>query len=188
MHLQKKIPNPNERIHIENYIEFNKVVTKINWSDQVISIECLDGSKFEADHVICTVSLGVLKEKHERIFEPKLPAKKVNSINGLGFGTVDKIYLEFEEKFWPNDWLGFSVLWDDEKLAELRKSDYSWLEDVFGFYLFDNEQKVLCAWISGANARKMEIESDEEIQRRVMELLRMRLKKWSIPEPISIRM
>lgn len=60
------------------------------------------------------------------MFEPNLPAKKVNAINGLAFETVNKIYLEFDEKFWPNDWLGFSVLWD--KLTELRKNliIYGW--------------------------------------------------------------
>lgn len=121
------------------------------------------------------------------MFEPKLPHKKINSINGLGFGTVDKIYLEFPEKFWPNSWLGFSVLWDDDKLTELRQSEYSWLEDVFGFYVFDIEQKVLCGWITGANARKMELQTDKEIQRRVMELIRMRLGKWTVPEPISMK-
>lgn len=54
------------------------------------------------------------------MFEPNLPAKKVNAINGLAFETVNKIYLEFDEKF--------SVLWDEDKLTELRKNliIYGW--------------------------------------------------------------
>lgn len=169
-------------------MSFDKDVTKIKWSgEQSITVECLDGSVYDADHVILTVSLGVLKEKHSTLFEPALPSEKINAIQGLAFGSVDKIYVQFEEKFWPTEWPGFSVLWNNKELDEVRQSEYAWLEDVFGFFVFDSEQNVLCGWISGANARRMETFGDEEIQRRVMQLMRRHLPKMTIPDPISIR-
>lgn len=38
------------------------------------------GHVYKADHVIVTVSLGHLKEKHNTIFRPKLPANKIDAI------------------------------------------------------------------------------------------------------------
>lgn len=61
---------------------------------------------FEAQHVIVTVSLGVLKANYKSIFSPPLPPRKVNSIEALQFGTMNKIILEFKKPFWPEDWTG----------------------------------------------------------------------------------
>lgn len=75
-------------------------------------MRCSDGTSYDADHVIVTVSLGVLKENYKSLFIPQLPHMKVNAIEGLSFGAVDKIYLEFERPFWDENWAGFSMLWD----------------------------------------------------------------------------
>lgn len=63
-------------------ILFSKEVTHIKWknvSRQAV-VECSDGSSYLADHVIVTVSLGVLKHSAITMFSPALPAKKLNSI------------------------------------------------------------------------------------------------------------
>jgi spermine oxidase len=52
----------------------------------------------EADHVILTVSLGVLKSLSGSLFTPPLPHRKLKTISALGFGVMDKILLRF--KFW----------------------------------------------------------------------------------------
>jgi len=50
------------------------------------------------DAVIVTVSLGVLKSKGlSGLFNPPLPAKKVQAIQALEIGQVDKLFLE-----WPS--------------------------------------------------------------------------------------
>lgn len=150
-------------------------------------VECSDSSIYEADHVILTMSLGVLKEQHQTLFHPQLPPVKVNAIEGLTLGTVDKIYLEFAKPFWPTNWDGVSMLWRKEDLAEIRaKSEDQWLEDVFGFYTVDYQPNILCGWISGKNARLMEQLSEEDVLKGSMRLLRIFLKQYSVTEPISM--
>ncbi|XP_055380939.1 spermine oxidase-like isoform X2 [Condylostylus longicornis] len=168
-------------------ILFKKKVQNICWSrnkGEKIKIVCSDSEEILADHVICTVSLGVLKRENE-IFQPKLPKEKLNAIEGLGFGTVNKIYLEFPKSFWPLNWPGFSILWDVDELENIRKRNDSWIEDLFGFYT-DYQENVLCGWISGEKARSMENYSDKEIEESCMFLLKKFLS-WEIPEIVSIK-
>lgn len=174
------------------YIQFNKEVKRIKYNleklSDAVQIECSDGSLYETDHVICTVSLGVLKERHLSLFEPVLPQRKIDSIEGLSIGTVDKIFLEFETPFWPPEWEGFSLLWKPENLKLIREhSESNWLEDVFGFYTVSFQPNILCGWITGSNARRMELATDDRVKAGVTQLLRMFLKNWIIPEPIRIK-
>lgn len=39
-----------------------------------------NGEEYEADHVIVTVSLGILQNHMDTLFNPQLPEKKVNVI------------------------------------------------------------------------------------------------------------
>ncbi|KAG5895279.1 hypothetical protein JTB14_015145 [Gonioctena quinquepunctata] len=59
-----------------------------------VEVICDNGKKFLADHVICTLPLGVLKQSVNTIFQPPLPDYKLEAIDRLLFGTVDKILLE----------------------------------------------------------------------------------------------
>ena len=56
-----------------------------------------DGNIWSADVVIFTGSLGVLKQNGRNLFDPQLPDDKLQAIDKLGFGLIDKIYLEFSE-------------------------------------------------------------------------------------------
>ncbi|KAJ7394385.1 hypothetical protein OS493_000194 [Desmophyllum pertusum] len=90
-------------------VHFEHEVTQINWlassesdapkSRYPVKIICGNGKTFDADHVIVTVSLGILKEQHMKLFSPSLPTDKINAIQDLGFGYVGKIFLEFEKPF-----------------------------------------------------------------------------------------
>jgi hypothetical protein len=53
-------------------------------------IECENGMSVEADAVVVTLPLGVLKEKSVS-FEPALPEWKIGPIERLGFGTLNKV-------------------------------------------------------------------------------------------------
>lgn len=178
-------------MNVTNHIHFNKEVKKVRYNLEKISnavqIECTDGSLYETDHVICTVSLGVLKECHLNLFEPILPSRKIDTIDGLSIGTVNKIFIEFEKPFWMPEWEGFSFLWKHEDLKKLREQkENNWLEDVFGFYRISFQPNILCGWITGPNSRRMELVSDEDVKTGVTNVLRIFLRNWNIPEPVRI--
>lgn len=182
-------PNEKNKNILENRILLNKTVEEIIWDspgDNKVHIKCADGDKIEADHVICTVSLGVLKERHPELFIPCLPELKVRAIEGLTIGTVDKLFIQFPEPFWPKGWVGFNLMWQKDDLHAIRLSKDSWLEDVFGFYMVDYQPNVLCGWMSGSNARRMEMLSDKETLDGIMYLLRKFLI-WNIPNPVGFK-
>ncbi|KAM3463093.1 hypothetical protein MY5147_000861 [Beauveria neobassiana] len=75
------------------------------------SIECEDGKVMEADSVVCTVPLGVLK--HGDIeFDPPMPDWKTQAIERLGFGILNKVVLVYDKVFWDSDRHIFGVLKD----------------------------------------------------------------------------
>ncbi|MCL4163732.1 UNVERIFIED_CONTAM: hypothetical protein GTU68_044991, partial [Idotea baltica] len=79
---------------------------------QKVEVVCENGKVFYAENVICTVPLGVLKEKGREMFEPPLPDYKLDSVDKLCFGVVDKIYLEYERPFLNPDLKEIIFLWD----------------------------------------------------------------------------
>ncbi|KAH8372922.1 hypothetical protein KR009_008134, partial [Drosophila setifemur] len=159
-------------------------VQKITWNrnDGRVELQLSNGDNCIADHVVVTASLGVLKEQHWRLFEPQLPVEKQRAIGGLAFGTVNKIFVEFPQAFWPEDWTGFTLLWREEDLDHIRGTSRAWLEDVFGFYRVSYQPRVLAGWIINDSGRHMETLPGDEIQAGCMYLFR-RFLKWSIPEP-----
>lgn len=104
---------------LQDYIKLNKTVDLIFWKDeefqgkpQAIKVRCSDGSIFTTNNLICTFSLGVLKQNHLEIFSPPLPAAQREVINNIGFGTMNKIFLYFEEKWWDDEWKGIQFIWN----------------------------------------------------------------------------
>merc|ERR1711892_508534 len=78
-------------------MNLNQKVTKINWNGNLVSATAESGLRFEAEYVIIALPLGVLKASHNVLFEPQLPQHKMEIIEHLGFGVMNKIFLEFEE-------------------------------------------------------------------------------------------
>ena len=78
---------------------------------------------------------GFLKEHQDTFFEPPLPAKKAEAIKKLGFGTNNKIFLEFEEPFWEPDCQFIQVVWEDTSPLQdtaLSLQD-TWFKKLIGF-------------------------------------------------------
>ncbi|MET9230339.1 FAD-dependent oxidoreductase [Lentzea sp. NPDC003310] len=71
-----------------------------------------DRGVFEADKVLVTLPLGVLKAEAVE-FAPPLPPEKRSAIARLGFGTLNKIALHYEEPFWPREQYVFGYLCRD---------------------------------------------------------------------------
>ncbi|KAJ8962072.1 hypothetical protein NQ318_018021 [Aromia moschata] len=197
--VDKKIPDITKQLPMDDKILLNKEVTEIKWNSDsdAVKITCVDGSSYDANHVIVTVSLGVLKKNYKTMFVPELPSYKINSIEGIGFGTVNKILLKFPTKWWPDDLKGFSLLWTEEDRINLVNEcphfgpvddeGRSWLEDVYGFYVIDSNPKVLLGWVVGKMAAEVEYLSDEVVTSSCMYLLKKFVgNKYDIPAPDGV--
>ncbi|XP_043917940.1 spermine oxidase [Protopterus annectens] len=195
----------------ESIIQLRKPVRCIHWNQSVskeietvadhnndhpnqegypVFIECEDCEFIPADHVIVTVSLGVLKKFHENMFQPHLPEDKVTAIQKLGINTTDKIFLEFEEPFWSPECNSIRFVWEDE--SESRSLSYAeklWFKKISGFdVLYPNERYgyVLSGWICGEEALIMEKCDDETVAETCTELLRKFTGNPNIPKPRKI--
>ncbi|KAG3262890.1 spermine oxidase, transcript variant X3 [Ictidomys tridecemlineatus] len=155
-----------------------------------VMVECEDCEVIPADHVIVTVSLGVLKRQYTSFFQPGLPAEKVAAIHRLGIGTTDKIFLEFEEPFWGPECNSLQFVWEDE--AESRTLTYPpelWYRKICGFdVLYPPERygHVLSGWICGEEALVMEKCDDEAVAEICTEMLRQFTGNPNIPKPRRI--
>lgn len=77
-------------------------VQTIDTSGDGVKVTAQDGRVFEADQVIVTLPLGVLKAKQVQ-FVPALPPWKQEAIDKIGFASFNKIYLSYAKRFWPED-------------------------------------------------------------------------------------
>lgn len=155
-----------------------------------VMVECEDCEVVPADHVIVTVSLGVLKRQYPSFFRPGLPTEKVAAIHRLGIGTTDKIFLEFEEPFWGAECNSLQFVWEDEaESCTLTYPPELWYRKICGFdVLYPPERygHVLSGWICGEEALVMERCDDEAVAEVCTEMLRQFTGNPNIPKPRRI--
>jgi monoamine oxidase len=88
-----------DRVAEDLDVRLDTEVRHIEWGGPQVKIETVNGV-VEGDAVIITLPLGVLKAGSVS-FSPPLPRDKEEAIEALGAGVVNKVVLEFEERFWP---------------------------------------------------------------------------------------
>ncbi|KAF1511143.1 Peroxisomal N(1)-acetyl-spermine/spermidine oxidase, partial [Eudyptula minor novaehollandiae] len=180
----------------------NKAVRTIRWRgsfheegdearDFPVRVECEDGDAFLADHIIVTVPLGFLKERHQDFFQPPLPERKAEAIRRLGFGTNNKIFLEFERPFWEPQQQLLEVVWEDESPLEEPSADLeaSWFKKLIGFVVLQPPEQhghVLCGFIAGKESEYMETLSDAEVLGTMTRVLRTLTGNQRLPAPRSV--
>ncbi len=123
-----------------------------------IGIEGADNLSFDA--ALVTVPLGVLKAQTIE-FAPPLPDAKLAAISRIGMGTLDKIYLRFEDAFW-----------DDE--TWLYTSDTGHPLGHFNQWLNLRphlDQPIIVALNGGSAAQSLAQLSDREVVRRAIDVL-----------------
>lgn len=132
-----------------------------------------NGEVFSATDVICTVPLGVLKAKTLN-FDPPLPSDKLEAIDRLHMGILDKAILLFPYQFWEDQ---------ETLIGRIPPEKGLWVETVN--YAPFNAQPLLVAFNAGQEAKELiEDQTDEHVIASVMAVLRS-IYGNEIPDPID---
>ncbi len=140
-------------------IAHNQIVSEIRWGGARVSVVTAQKT-WQADQVIVTVPLGVLK-KNQLQFHPPFPAAKSAAIDKLGMGVLNKCYLRFDRAFWPDD-----VDW----LEYIPSRHGEWTEWVS--LLRSTGKPVLLGFNAAAHGTAIEAQSDQQIVDSAMATLR----------------
>ncbi len=82
-------------------IRLNSSVTEINYNETK-SLVKVNGNSIEADYVIVSVPLGVLKN-NSIAFKPTLPVSKLSAIQNIQMGNVNKFLFIWGKPFWDKN-------------------------------------------------------------------------------------
>lgn len=88
-----------ERIGKERIL-LNNIVVKIDYDKNRVRVTTRENKIFEGKYAICTLPVGVLFEKHNQLFSPSLPQKKIDAMKYIRMGNFHKTFLKFKEPFW----------------------------------------------------------------------------------------
>lgn len=153
-------------------VRLGAVVTRVVHRGRGVSVHLRSGDVLDAEAVVVTVPLGVLKAGGVT-FEPQLPSWKRAAIKSLGFGRENKIVLRFKKTLWPNvDFIGST---------RNTAADCSYFLNLGRA----TGEPVLAYMPAGTLARKLEREPDEVVLAHVMGVLRRMLVDVDVPEPES---
>ena len=93
--------NENIAKTVKHKIQFNSPVTTIDYSGNNVIVKTKNGSTYEADRVLVTVSIGVLKS-NSITFIPALNEERKKAIEAITFHPGFKVAMKFSEKFYPD--------------------------------------------------------------------------------------
>ena len=153
-------------------ILLNQRVSKIDYSFTQVKVTH-NGIISEADYVLVTVPLGVLKANMIN-FNPNLPIIKQNAIQKVGMNCVNKFLLTWD-----------TVFWDDEQYISYTPET----RDKFNYFVnvkkFHPNVNALMTFAYADYARETETMSDSEIIDEIMNHLKD-IYGNSIPNPTNL--
>lgn len=133
----------------------NTPVEAIEYSGSGVAVRVRGGEAIQADVVIVTVPLGVLKAD-DVSFTPPLPTDYAAAVDALGMGLLDKFWFAWDERFWSDD----TQMWTRVGVGEVSGSTLfrEWfnLAPIVG-------KPVLLALAGADEARELARLSDEAI-------------------------
>jgi monoamine oxidase len=154
-------------------IRLEHVVQQVTYRDSAVTITTNRGN-YSAKRAVITLPLGVLRSG-AITFAPALPQNKLDAINRLHMGILDRVYLRFDSVFWPGD---------TQVLAYMGKDKGYW--SSFYNMLPVTGQPVLLAFNAGAEAQGIEGWNDQQIVDGMMTVLRT-IYGTSIPAPLDFK-
>ena len=152
-------------------IRLDHAVERIDYSGDEVEVTVGSGETLEADRVIVTVSVGVLK-RGLISFEPPLPDSKQESIDALRMGVLNRTSLLFDEIFWKPgvEWIGI-----------VGEPPGQWAETL-NLYPYQ-QQPVLAMFNAGSFGVETEQYTDDELTAQAVAALERVFGK--VPEPVD---
>jgi monoamine oxidase len=136
-------------------IHCNQAVKAIDYSENFVNVLTEDGKTYQADMVIVTAPLMILKANLIN-FYPALPKEKEVAIQHIGMGTGMKIILKFKKQFWSDDTASiFGQLIPEYWVTSYQRS---------------NVEHILTAFVNGQNAEFLSHQGAEAINAVLNEL------------------
>ena len=143
-------------------ILLNTVVKEVAWEKDKVKVTTATGNVYEADKVIVALPLGVLhavKDAEGAIqFHPSLTEQE-EALQNIGFGSIIKILLEFDDVFWESD-----------AIAKLAGEDLSTMGFLFADEVIPTfwtqapaHSTLLTGWLGGPPAHDMKDALPEDI-------------------------
>lgn len=152
-------------------VQLNQRVSKIDYSDNKVVVTH-NGLQTTADYVLVTVPLGVLKANTIQ-FTPSLPSAKLNAIQKIGMGCVNKFLVTWDTAFW-----------DDVQYISYTPET----KDKFNYFVnvkkFHPSSNALITFAYADYARQTETMTDAQIIDEIMAHLRD-IYGPAIPNPTS---
>lgn len=158
-------------------LHLNSQVTSISYTDDGVTVHMDDGSCVSAAYAVCTFSLGVLQSNTVK-FNPELPSWKRTAIEKFSMGTYTKIFLQFNETFWPADIEYFLY-------ASPTTRGYYPVWQSLSAPGFIPESNILFVTVVSQEAYRVERQSDEQTKKEVMAVLRQMYPNITVPEPTA---
>ncbi|MEO0774921.1 MAG: NAD(P)/FAD-dependent oxidoreductase [Bacteroidota bacterium] len=141
--------------HIRDRIRYERPVVGIDYSGERVVVEDATGTFHEADKVLVTVPISILKQDLIN-FQPTLPTDKVEALATIDYPPILKVFMEFSERFYP-DILIRDGLFEQNNLL---------YDAAFGK---DSDHHVLGLFCIGEDARAyVDLESDEAVLERLL--------------------
>ena len=152
-------------------IRLDHPVAQVDHSGPTVVVTTDGGDTFEADRVVVTVPLGVLKAGAIS-FNPALPPAMRDAIAALDMGILNRTCLLFDEPFWDRDteWIGY---------AGERPGQWSETLNLYPYL----QQPVLAMFNPGSFGAEIEQYSDADLTSRAVEALKAMF--GDVPEPVD---
>lgn len=142
-------------------IELGEPVERIaQLGDDEVEIKTQSGLRFTASYAISTLPLGVM-QRATHLFDPPLPPRKLESLGKLRMGLLNKVFLQYERAWWPQEdhavchvILPASLEPADALLRKIKPSAMS--------FLASGSRPELCLFVGGSAAAELKMLSDAE--------------------------
>lgn len=159
--------------HALGEVRLNEVVDAISLADdeETVIVTTRAGGKerkYTAQHVVCTIPLGVLQHSPPR-FTPPLPRRRLDATQRLGHGLLNKIIVAYPHCFWPTDVEYFAFL--PSKLSEAFLPVLKTRSLLIQNLKLINGQNALLFFMGGKSGEELEEVSDEYVREHIHRII-----------------